>query len=186
MSSEPSRRSSRLPKAVAPLFSSRFLKFATVGLSGVVVNLAFLGLFADALGIHQNVSSALAIELSILSNFAINDLWTFRDHAGEEGLVARALKFHLVAIVGASVQWAVFVFGNVLLFATLSPHAPEWLGSIQGGALERYVFHPVHSPPETGWLKYLAQLAGIGVATFWNFFANFHWTWRSTKREDHS
>ena len=75
-------------------FSLRFLKFCTVGASGVVVNLVLLAIFADGLGIQVNLASALAIEASINSNFSINEIWTFRDRrAGKQGLFSRLLKF---------------------------------------------------------------------------------------------
>lgn len=32
-----------------------------------------------------------------------------------------------------------------------------------------------------GWSIYLGQLAGIGVATLWNFTANKKWTWSNVK-----
>ena len=57
----------------------RVARFALVGLSGVIVNLAALHLFAGVLGIHEVVASALAIETSIVTNFLLNDAFTFRD-----------------------------------------------------------------------------------------------------------
>ena len=44
----------------------------------------------------------------------------------------------------------------------------------------------VASPPDVGNLKFFSQLLGIGLATFWNFLANFYWTWKldSSHSED--
>jgi putative flippase GtrA len=155
-------------------FSLRFLKFCTVGASGVLVNLLSLALFADILGVQVNLASALAIELSINSNFAINELWTFRDRRlGHR--TKRWLKFHLVSLVGGAIQWLIFIGCNSLVFMiTKGTDAPCGAG---GGMVERYLIAPVTHPPDVGNLKYLSQLLGIGGATFWNYIANFYWTW---------
>ena len=143
------------------LFTSRFLKFCTVGASGVVVNLACLGVLADVIGLNQNVSAALAIELSINTNFLVNELWTFRDRRSRAGKPSRRwIKFHLVSAVGAALQWVTFVIANYVLAAGF---AVDW--SLAGGA-------------DVGSWIYVSQLTGIAVATLWNFFANFYWTWK--------
>ena len=57
-----------------------FLKFSLVGLSGVLVNLGSFQLLLG-LGIHKYLASPIAIELSIISNFLLNNYWTFADRA---------------------------------------------------------------------------------------------------------
>lgn len=57
----------------------RFAKFGLVGATGVVVNLGLLAALTEILGVHYLLSAAVALEVSILSNFTFNDLWTFRD-----------------------------------------------------------------------------------------------------------
>jgi len=105
---------------LAPVFTARFVKFCTVGASGVVVNFAVLGLLTT-LGVHNNVASALAIELSILSNFAVNFRWTFADKREAGGTLMRQCgRFHLVSLGGALIQFSVFVVMNMLWFAFLA------------------------------------------------------------------
>lgn len=55
-----------------------FLRFALVGASGTVVN---LGVFSAALHANLNkfVASPLAIEVSIIWNFLLNNYWTFKE-----------------------------------------------------------------------------------------------------------
>ena len=168
---------------IKPIFSPRFLKFCTVGLTGVVVNLGFLAIFADLLDLHVNLASALAIEISILSNFFINELWTFRDRRDGSGTWwSRGLQFHVVSILGGIMQWSVFVTVNMFWMLLLySPeHVSEYFSHGES-FVDRFFVYPIVSPPEVGALKYISQLFGIGVATFWNFLMNFHWTWRETK-----
>ena len=70
------------------IFRKRFMKFATVGASGVVVNLAvlyvcqeFLFAFIQAPGIRLNVSLAVAIFVATINNFYWNRFWTWNDRA---------------------------------------------------------------------------------------------------------
>lgn len=168
----------RLPGPLQSFLTTRFIKFCVVGASGVVVNLAMLALF-DGLGMQQSLASACAIQVSILSNFAVNDLWTFRDQRGEGTAAQRLLRFQGVSLVGALIQWSVFVAGNVgLLWWLQGAAGVELYFAGEGSALARYVLKPIADPPAVGAGIYLAQLVGIGVATGWNFLANVYWTWR--------
>jgi len=75
-----------------------FIKFNIVGLIGVVVNEGLLLLLSFG-GIYYLYASAVAIEASIISNFVLNDFWTFRDR--RHGHVAvRLLKFNGLMIIG--------------------------------------------------------------------------------------
>ena len=155
---------------IRPLFTARFVKFCAVGFSGVFVNLASLAVLADLLLVHVNLAAALAIAVSINTNFAINEVWTFRDRRSESGgLGRRWLRFHMVSMVGAAIQWLVFVGAN-LAFALVFGHGA---GGDPLGLREAVI-----DPAQVGELKYVSQLLGIGVATLWNYFANFHWTWK--------
>src|SRR3569833_2654340 len=55
-----------------------FLRFALVGASGTVVN---LGVFSAALHAYLNkyIASPLAVEVSIVWNFLLNNYWTFKE-----------------------------------------------------------------------------------------------------------
>ena len=55
-----------------------FIKFALTGLTGVVVNLGCFQLLLSG-GADAYLSSAVAIEISIIWNFFLNNYWTFRD-----------------------------------------------------------------------------------------------------------
>jgi len=159
-----------LPGPLKPLASARFAKFCAVGASGVVVNLGCLALFADLLGAQANLAAALSIEISINTNFLINELWTFRDRRdGSGGVARRWLRFHAVSFVGAALQWSVFVALNAVV---------AWI--VGNGATEGIV-SAIADPPDVGRWMYASQLAGIAVATLWNFTANFFWTWKREK-----
>jgi dolichol-phosphate mannosyltransferase len=81
----------------------RFVKFCVVGLSGVGVNMFFLWFFTEILKLFYLLSSPLAIELSILNNFILNDLWTWRDRRkpGKLNYFKRMVQYHISVSVSA-------------------------------------------------------------------------------------
>ena len=92
----------------------KLFKFGMVGLSGIVVNEGLLIYLKEFAGFEIWIASLIAIELSIISNFILNDLWTFGADQGEHALVRRWQRFtafQLVSVGGAAVN---FVILNVL------------------------------------------------------------------------
>ncbi len=86
----------------------RVFKFGLVGLSGIIVNMAVLIILKEYAGFPIPVASLFAIELSIMSNFLLNDIWTFRD-SGNHKLTRwwqRLLSFQLVSIGGALINFS--------------------------------------------------------------------------------
>lgn len=162
---------------ILPFFSRRFLKFAVVGASGVVVNLGCLALLRP-LGVHINLASALAIEVSLLSNFCVNHLWTFGDSREHAGLLVQALRFHVVCLGGAAIQFLCFVVMNMVWLLLLHDiEARTAYLSVASTWTERWLWRPVVSPPDVGAWVFLSQLIGIGGGMVWNYLLNFYWTW---------
>ena len=88
----------------------RLARFCVVGVSGVGVNMGLLILLTEAFGIPYVVSSVAAIEMSILSNFALNNIWTWSDRRTTP-LRQRLIKYHAVAGVTAmTANWSLIVF----------------------------------------------------------------------------
>ena len=87
----------------------RFLKFGLVGLSGVLVNEGLLWLLTENLGLYYLLSAAIAVETAIITNFILNDIWTFRDRRtpGNRSLLGRGLKFNLVSLGGLGINIAI-------------------------------------------------------------------------------
>lgn len=121
----------------------RFIRFAVVGGSGVIVNFLTLYLLHDELGFPLTRSLVVAISLAILNNFIWNNFWTF----GTTGVQSRRLaQFVTISLIGMVVNLVVV---NILVAKGL------------------------HYAP--------ANLAGIMLATAWNFYANARWTWGSPR-----
>ncbi len=94
----------------------RPLKFIGVGISGVLVNDGLLFLLHEVAGLALLISDAISIEASIISNFAINSLWTFRNRKVGR-LYARLFKYNLVALFGGVINYGAFY-----LITLITPH----------------------------------------------------------------
>jgi dolichol-phosphate mannosyltransferase len=92
--------------------SKTFLKFLAVGASGVVVNL-FSFTVLMLIGVSKFIASPLAIELSILSNFLLNNYWTFAGRDGGGKVHIRGLKFNIVSVVALGVSYSTFLLLSV-------------------------------------------------------------------------
>lgn len=140
---------------------TRFLKFLTVGFSGTLINLAivWLGntfLFAPLGEPHQTwISYALAIVVSIFSNYILNYLWTWKDRrgVGKAWFLRHLVKYYLTNMFAASLQFVIANGGTYLLKVVF---------------FEDSVTVPVF------W-KMSASLAGIGITGIINFLVNHFW-----------
>ncbi len=79
----------------------RIIKFVAVGASGTVVNLGLLALLREGAGLHYLFSGAIAFEVSIVSNFILNDRFTFSDRRRTEGgFLGRLWRFNATSLGG--------------------------------------------------------------------------------------
>ena len=139
------------------IFKRRFMKFGTVGASGVVVNLAVLYVCQEFLfsaiassGMRLNVSLAVAIFFATANNFYWNRAWTWRDrkHHPDKHLLLHFGQYALAVWVGIALQFIL-----TKLFA-------------------------LH-------MHYLiANASAIVLASVFNFLVNNFWTFRHHKPAD--
>jgi dolichol-phosphate mannosyltransferase len=131
----------------------RFLKFALVGGSGVLVNEGtrlILTTWAGMAYPYDAIAAPIGIELSIITNFVLNNYFTFSDRRakGAGAFFRRLVKFNVISLVGAAIQYGIYL-------------------ALTRGA---------------GWVEApfptLANLIGIAIAMAWNFFSNSWWTWK--------
>jgi len=90
----------------------RFIKFCVVGASGTGVYLGLLTLFTEVAGLRYMISAAIAYEISIITNFLLNEFWTFSDRRtpGIRSFFIRGIKFNLVSLVGLGIHEGVLIF----------------------------------------------------------------------------
>lgn len=90
---------------------ARFLKFCLVGASGVIVNEGLLWILKQFAGLPLTVSSGISIEISIISNFVLNNFFTFPDRRapGTRLFLRRLGKFNAVSLVGLGINIGVLL-----------------------------------------------------------------------------
>jgi dolichol-phosphate mannosyltransferase len=93
--------------------SKTFLKFSIVGAAGVVVNLASFTVLMN-MGLNKFIASPIAIEFSIISNFLLNNFWTFSDRDINDKIHIRGLKFNIISFVALAVSYSTFLVLSVV------------------------------------------------------------------------
>ncbi len=78
-------------------------RFALVGATGYVVNLAVFVLCVDVLGVVYTVAAVIAFLAAVANNFALNRQWTFRGSSSRIG--PQALRFLSVSLGVFVVTW---------------------------------------------------------------------------------
>jgi dolichol-phosphate mannosyltransferase len=108
--------------------SKTFIKFAIVGATGVAVNLGFFTLFLWA-GMNKYLASPIAIELSIITNFLLNNYWTFRWRKTRDRVRVKGLKFNVVSFAALGVSYGTFVALS-FLFPDVAPQIHQLAGIV--------------------------------------------------------
>ena len=131
---------------------ARFVRFALVGLTGVVVDMGVLYLLSDpsTLGWGLTRSKVIASSAAIVNNFLWNDLWTFGDIAARQSGMQHRLR-------------------RLAKFAAVCG-----LGVVLNVVLLNLMFNLLHMN------RYVANLIAIAIVTGWNFGLNVKLSWRDS------
>jgi len=95
----------------------KLFKFGAVGLSGILVNEGILIALKEFVKYSLPLASIIAIEVSIITNFILNDRWTFKtnqQHAMPHWW-QRLLSFQVVSIGGAAINF--FILNALVIFS---------------------------------------------------------------------
>jgi dolichol-phosphate mannosyltransferase len=92
--------------------SAQFIKFAIVGTIGFLVNALGLEIFYR-LGLRPNLAAALGAEMAIISNFTLNNLWTFAKFKFKKigKILTKFLQFNLTSFGAVVIQFVVVGIG---------------------------------------------------------------------------
>ena len=127
----------------------RFLKFASVGALGMVVDLTILNVMHKVVGLPLLVANTISFSTAVVSNFTWNRLWTFPE-SRQRPIIPQLAQFALVNVVGLAIN-------NVVLWVVFN-------------LVTNFIPDP---------LDYnFAKITAIGVVLFWNYGMNRLWTYR--------
>jgi putative flippase GtrA len=169
----------------------RFLKFATVGILGAVVDFAVLNILINSvlppldsagepLGIilpigsgflfeNVGIATTIAFIMAVLSNFVWNRLWTYPETRGKH------LRRQLVQFVAVSSVGLVFrTFWVKLTYTGFGAMAISFIS----------VFSSSYTATADDTARLganIAQLFAIAIVMLWNFFANRYWTYKDVR-----
>ena len=110
----------------------RPIRFGVVGLSGVVVYSVVLWLLVKSLGLAVPAGSGVASEAAIISNFLLNDRWTFRTRATNRRWWQRFLRFNGVALGGLLMTALLLTILTAYLHLALLPANLAAVGAATG------------------------------------------------------
>lgn len=151
------------------IFQHKVFKFAVVGGIGSLVQLLSLQLFRFLLPSFQVlvitdflVATLLSIEVAIISNFILNNMWTFAD-----------LKLKSAQIPSKFLQFNLASTGSLLIQLVIAG-----LGEFLIGIFTLFTLPIVAIAVDTGMVF---AVTGILIGMVWNFFAYTKFIWKKTK-----
>ena len=150
------------------LSQNRVLKFASVGLFGALIQVISLQIWRAALGLvistsQENrfmIANLLAIETAVVSNFMLNNAWTFTDVKLKPSQVpAKFLAFNLSSIGSIVIQMVVAAIGTSIIGIRPLFNVPFLEYEIDSGLL--------------------FVVTGILLGMIWNYFAYTRLIWKT-------
>lgn len=146
-----------LKMRIKEIIKHKIFKFAMVGGLGALVQLVTLELWR--LIVPYEVASILAIECAVLSNFILNNIWTFADSKLSVGeFPLKFVQFNLASAGSIGIQFVIALLGKNLI-----------------GIHQLFVLPVLNKVIDTG---ILFAVIGILVGMVWNFFAYTKFIWK--------
>ena len=116
-----------------------FIKYSLVGISGVFVNLGLYALLTRYYEVSEILAPLISIETALISNFILNNFWTFGKRTTHSRIRVKFLKFHLASGFSALINYSVFL----ALFLVFQLH--DILANLIGIALAAIVNYLINS-----------------------------------------
>ncbi|GHV68626.1 hypothetical protein FACS1894199_16140 [Bacteroidia bacterium] len=80
----------------------KFLKFCTVGFSGMLLDFGTTWLLKEKVKINKYLANSCGFILAAVSNYIWNRLWTFQSHSGQVGV--EFLSFFAISLLGLGIN----------------------------------------------------------------------------------
>lgn len=145
--------------------SQQFFKFCVVGFTGFIINTTGLEVFVR-LGVRPSISGMLGAEIAIISNFILNNFWTFaaKKIISWRKAPIKFIQFNItsigaVFIQGGTIELGTFAFGGLM-------------NSILSGSLMPYWGRDGYR---------LFYILGVGFGLIWNYFMYTTFIWKTRK-----
>lgn len=154
---------------LAQILVSKVFKFLVVGGIGTLVQLISLQLLRGVIPEFRLyvltsflLSTLLSIEVAIVSNFVLNNIWTFSDRKLKASEIPlKFIMFNLTSTGSILIQLVIALLGESIF-----------------GLHQLFTVPLLSFPVDTG-LVYV--ILGIGLGMFWNFFAYNAFIWKKKK-----
>ena len=145
---------------------TRFLKFATVGMLGTVIDFGGLNLLILNLGFSKVLAKTCSFTVAVINSFILNRLWTFRE-ARDRPIGPLLVQFSLVSVGGLLLNQAIFLSLDAWVLGEAGVLAVPMAALALNVGLNHYE------------LAYnLSNAVATIIVLFWNFGANRLWTFR--------
>lgn len=142
----------------------RFLRFATVGIMGAVVDFGVFNLLATVLDMPTVWASVISFIAAITSNFTWNRYWTYPDSRSKP-VAQQLVQFTIVSVIGLAIRTPIIAVLEIVYKNIFSSLAFLPLGFISSDFLG----------------ENLALATAVIIVMFWNFFINRYWTYNDVK-----
>ena len=136
----------------------RFLKFATVGAFGALIDFGVMNLMTHMFSMKLVMAGTISFTCAVISNFMLNRFWTYPDSRSRHFLHQLGM-FVIVSAAGIAFRIPILHF--------VEPPMAYLIGNVSGiSAADAHI------------LAKNATLAfAIGIVMIWNFFINRYWTY---------
>lgn len=158
-----------------------FLKFLAVGTWGFIVNTVIL-ITGVKIGLSPSISGPLGAEIAIISNFLLNNFWTFSDkqitNIGEYPI--KFIQFNLLSMGSVIIQF-LFLKAGEKIFGLKSFKEPFIdFPVVKNNYLVNFVTNiPFLLPVARKFSAYfIFYMAGVGVGLIVNFIVYSQIIWR--------
>lgn len=136
----------------------RFLKFATVGAIGSVIDVLIMNLLTQLFNMRLVYAGTISLVCAIVSNFMLNRYWTYPDSRSRHFLHQLGM-FFLVNLIGIA-------FRIPILHFVEPPMARAFESMVHLSQASAEIF-----------AKNATVALAIGIVMIWNFFINRYWTY---------
>lgn len=141
---------------VKEILNHKIFKFVVVGGLGALIQLITLQLWRQVS--PYEVATFLSIECAVISNFVLNNLWTFADaKLKAQQIPAKFIQFNLASAGSIVIQYIIAVVGKYTI-----------------GLHDLFIVPVVSKAIDTG---LVFAVVGILVGMVWNFFAYTKFIW---------